>query len=128
MHLATIAISFSAACLGHFAIAVWLFNRLHALGWPRPLVKSLEKALLLIALIVLFAIAASPPMSGISATGSTLHSAYIVLCWLSSLLVIPLWLVPKLLERTPAALLSNDTTVINIGDRLGFRPVHGKAR
>ncbi|HEY2412553.1 MAG TPA: metallophosphoesterase [Pirellulaceae bacterium] len=133
MHIATTAISLSAACIGHFAICVWLFNRLHALGWPRPLVKSLEKALLLVALVVLFLtmlfpIVTSPLGRSAIGIGHSLLSVYVTLCWLACLLIIPLWLIPKLLERTPAALLSNDTTVINIADRLGFRPMHGKAR
>jgi predicted MPP superfamily phosphohydrolase len=127
MHIATTAISLFAAGLGHVAITVWLFNRLHAVGWPRPLVKSLEKALLLVALAVLFLITTSLLGRGSTGIGHSILSAYITLCWLGSVLIIPLWLIPKLLERTPADLLSNDTTVINIAERLGLRPVHGKA-
>ena len=33
MNIATSAILTVAALLGHLAITVWLFNRLHALGW-----------------------------------------------------------------------------------------------
>jgi predicted MPP superfamily phosphohydrolase len=128
MHIATTAISLTAACLGHFAITVWLFNRLHALGWPRPLVKSLEKVLLVVALGVLFVLIALPLRRNSFEVGHSLLSVYVFLCWLASILIIPFWLIPKLLERTPAALFSNDTTVINVADRLGFRPVQGKAR
>jgi predicted MPP superfamily phosphohydrolase len=128
MHVAMTAITLLAACLGHVAITVWLFNRLHALGWPRPLVKSLEKALLLVAIILLYLITTSPLGHGATVIRNSFLGGYVALCWLSSVLIIPLWLVPKLLERTPTALLSNDTTFINVADRLGFRPVHGKAR
>jgi predicted MPP superfamily phosphohydrolase len=128
MHLPMTVISLSAACVGHVALAVWLFNRLHALGWPRPLVKSLEKALLLVALVVLFLIITSPLGHSTIGRGHSLLSGYQALCWLASVLVIPLWILPKLLERTPASLLSNDTTLIDIAERVGFRPLHGKAR
>jgi hypothetical protein len=36
-----------AALVGQFAITVWLFNRLHAVAMPRPLLKWLEKLILL---------------------------------------------------------------------------------
>ena len=32
-----------AAFLGHFSLAVWLFNRLHAIPWPVRLIKVLDK-------------------------------------------------------------------------------------
>ena len=41
--LAEIALSL-VAFVGHFSIAVWLFNRLHAVALPRPAIKWLEKA------------------------------------------------------------------------------------
>jgi predicted MPP superfamily phosphohydrolase len=39
--------------------------------------------------------------------------------------VLPLWLLPKLLDRVPAALVANDTTVIDVALRLGRRPIVG---
>src|SRR4051794_35508317 len=121
MHIATIAILLSVACLGHVAITVWLFNRLHALGWPRPLVKSLEKALLFISLITLLVILVLMPGSSTAAIGHSLLESYLAVCWFASALIIPRWLIPKLLERTPATLLSNDTTLVDVANRIGFR-------
>ena len=34
------------AFLGHFSLCVWLFNRLHALPWPRFAIKWLGRAIL----------------------------------------------------------------------------------
>ena len=128
MNFATTAILLSAASLGHFAITVWLFNRLHAIGGPRRLIKVLEKVLLAIAPIVLLLIVASAPWRGAAGLGSLFLSFYVAICFLAAVLIIPLWLVPKLMERTPAALMSNDTTVVDVAQRLEFRPLHGEAR
>jgi predicted MPP superfamily phosphohydrolase len=118
----------AAACLGHVAVTVWLFNRLHAIGWPRSLVKSLEKILLLVALVVLALIVTSPLRASASGVGHFLVSGYSAVCWFAAVMALPLWLIPKLLERTPAALVSNDTALIDVAARLGFRPLSGQAR
>jgi predicted MPP superfamily phosphohydrolase len=117
MHLLAVVLLTAAALLGHAAITVWLFNRLHAMGWPRRAVKTLEKLLLLVAVGILLWLSVGP--SSIPLT------AYTVLCCLALVVAIPYWLLPKLLVRSPAALLSNDTRTIDITERLGFRPVHG---
>jgi len=122
-----------AAAAGHFAIAVWLFNRLHAVAWPRPVIKFLEKLLLVVAasvlaLFVLRSLLGRPLFFGPGAlrtVGQGILTAYVAACWLAALMAIPLWLVPKLRERTPGCLASNDTTVVDVAERLGFRPVHG---
>ncbi|HMC11386.1 MAG TPA: metallophosphoesterase [Pirellulaceae bacterium] len=109
----------AVAFIGHFSIAVWLFNRLHAVALPRRAIKVLEKLLLLTA-------------AGIVAVGclgfaqqNTGWQTYLFICWLAAAAVVPCWLIPKLRERTPAALLANDTTLVDVAQRLGFRPVHG---
>jgi predicted MPP superfamily phosphohydrolase len=115
-----------AAFLGHFSISVWLFNRLHAVALPRRAIKLLEKLLLLAAAAVVFGF--------LFAWGSTGHGifelgkgwlGYFVFCWLIVLVAIPNWLIPKLRERAPTELVSNDTTQVDVVQRLGFRPVHG---
>src|SRR5437879_2572362 len=104
MHLATNAILIPVALLGHFAITVWLFNRLHALGWPRRIVKTLEKLLLLAALVVAGCLCFAKHNTGLS--------TYTAFCYLAALTAVPYWLIPNLLEKMPAALLSNHTTTI----------------
>ncbi len=111
------------ALAGHFSIVVWLFNRMHALGWHHATVKKLEFALFVFA-VTIVCLLWSERFSVPAYAALAIYSA---LCWLALLLSIPLWLIPKLFERIPPALVSNDTTVIDIRARLGFAPVHGRA-
>src|SRR5262245_4116728 len=114
----------AAAFIGHFSIAVWLFNRLHAVAWPRRLIKTLEKLLVLAtaAIIVLFL---GQWAVGSRLSGDRVWLGYAMGCWLAAGRAIVLWLVPKLRERTPAELIHNDTTLIDVAQQLGYRPVHG---
>src|SRR5204863_8001695 len=109
----------AVAFIGHFSIAVWLFNRLHAVALPRRAIKVLEKLLLLAAVGVLAV--------GCIGFGKQYMAwqAYLSVCWLAAAAVVPCWLIPKLRERTPVALLTNDTTLVDVTQRLGFRPLHG---
>src|SRR5689334_17948565 len=93
MHPLAVALLRAAALVGHTAVSVWLFNRLHAIGRPRRVVKTLEKLLLLAAALALIWLCIGP--LNIAAM------AYVVLCCLALLAAIPYWLMPKLAERTP---------------------------
>lgn len=123
-----------AAFLGHFSLAIWLFNRLHAVPWPVRLIKTLDKLIILAAAIVcgvflarwiltgqalLLVAAASPP------AGYWLWLGYAVVCWAAAIAVLPLWLIPKLLERKPTALVKREFSVVDVEKHLGFRPIHG---
>jgi uncharacterized protein len=122
------------AFLGHFSIAVWLFNRLHAQPWARQTIKALEKVLLLVAafvvaLFVLRWLVAGygflPSLGHQRSVADWLWLGYAALSWLAAALVLPCWLIPKLRERLPQALVSNDTTLVDVRERLGFAPLHG---
>src|SRR5262245_42758181 len=128
-----LAISFGAF-LGHFAIAVWLFNRLHAVGWPRPAIKVLEKVLLAAAALICFVFVFRwlvlgfgllPPDTGRRPLDHSLWLTYAVVCWTAAVLSLPAWLIPKFLEKPPAALVASQTHTVDVAARLGFRPVHG---
>lgn len=130
--LAEIASSL-VAFVGHFSIAVWLFNRLHAVALPRPAIKWLEKLLLLAAAAIVFGFLIRFLLTrrGLFDVGESpaavdlFWAGYGGLSCLAAALAIPFWLIPKLCERAPAALLSNDTLMIDVAQRLGYRPVHG---
>jgi predicted MPP superfamily phosphohydrolase len=124
----------AAALIGHFSIAVWLFNRLHAFAIPRRAIKGLEKLLVLAAVSMLALLVVRyivlgrdliSPLSPSQPIGQCALSGYIGICWLAAALAIPCWLIPKLRERTPDALLLNHTTHVDVAARLGFRPLHG---
>jgi uncharacterized protein len=122
------------AFLGHFSIAVWLFNRLHAQPWARQTIKTLEKVLLLVAagVVALFVLrwlvagyAFLPTVGHERSVADWLWLGYAALSWLAAAFVLPCWLIPKLRERMPLALVSNDTTLVDVRQRLGFAPLHG---
>ena len=115
-----------AAFLGHFALAVWIYNRLHALAGPVRFIKTLERLVVVIAAVILGVYLGRSLWTGsFPASTGGLEYAYVIACWIVAALVVPLWLVPKSLERTPAALVSNDSHVIDIARKLGRRPIHG---
>jgi predicted MPP superfamily phosphohydrolase len=124
------------ALAGHFSIVVWLFNRMHALGWHHATVKKLELALFLFAFVIIGLFCTgrfSSPLDYFTASKKPVDPItivlclYVALCWLALLLSIPLWLIPKLGEHTAQALVSNDTTLLDVPSRLGYSPVHGRA-
>jgi hypothetical protein len=123
-----------AAFLGHFSIAVWLFNRLHANAWPRKAIKILEKVLVFTAavLVIVFIIRWFATGQSLLVSESQrplpdrwIWLSYAMLCWTAAIAVLPCWLIPKLLAHPPAPLVSNDTSLVDVATRLGYRPLHG---
>ena len=124
----------SAAFLGHFSLAVWLFNRLHAVPWPVRLIKVLDKLIILAAAIVCLVFALRWFVTGqaflvapsVEPTADRwLWLGYAILCWAAAIAVLPLWLIPKLRERVPGALVTSECRVVNVAERVGSRPIHG---
>ena len=122
-----------AALVGHFAITVWLFNRLHALAMPRRMLKALERLLLLLSAALVVIVVARwlltgqgflPPTRAFSLE-AMLWLTYAVTTWLAAVAAIPCWLVPKLRSCPCPNLTSNDTTHVDVADRLGYRPIDG---
>ncbi|HEX5104943.1 MAG TPA: metallophosphoesterase [Pirellulaceae bacterium] len=122
------------AFVGHFALAVWLFNRLHAIPWPVRLIKILDKFIILAAAAVCVVFLARWLITGqalLPRTGEVVSVSqwiwlgYAMLCWSGAIAVLPLWLIPKLRERMPPALVANDSTVVDVAERIGFRPIQG---
>jgi predicted MPP superfamily phosphohydrolase len=111
----------AAAFVGHFSLAVWLFNRLHAFALPRLAIKISEKVLLLAAALVVVAFGVSWLNTGLF----PMLQGYAFVCWLAAAAAVPMWLLPKLLERPAEELVANDTRTIDVRERLGFPPVHG---
>lgn len=122
-----------AEMLGHFAMTVWLFNRLHALAMPRPRMKALERLLLLLSgALVLIVVSrwllsdGSPwPATGDLSFASLALRLYAVVTCLAAIAVLPCWLVPKLRECLCPKLVSNDTRRVDVSERLGYPPVDG---
>ncbi|MCI0360012.1 MAG: metallophosphoesterase, partial [Planctomycetaceae bacterium] len=118
-----------AAFLGHFSLVVWLYNRLHAIGLRSRVLRLLERLLLAMAATVLLVwIVRSVWLGRFIGEWSLADpwTVYALVCWPIAALVVPLWLLPKLGERTPAALASNDTETIDVAQRLGAWPIEGR--
>lgn len=127
------AVATLIAFFGHTAICVWLFNRLHAMAWPCRWIHLLERLILSFAAIVLGIYAGRFIASGMCvysgeplALVNPLWIAYPQLCIAAAAAAIPLWVVPKLLARTPSALLANHTAKIDLVQKIGARPVGTK--
>ncbi len=123
-----LAATFLAFC-GHTAICVWIFNRLHAMPWPCRMIRLLERAILLYAAAVLIVFGIRWLVTGVCVyagqsvtTLDHVWSIYPLLCIAAAAAAIPLWAVPKLLARTPAALESNHTAMVSLVEKLGERP------
>lgn len=129
MTTALLAVLASATFIGHFSLVVWLFNRLHAKPWPRPRIGLLEKLLLLSAATVLLAYAwryATAPATvwEIPVTAAAWPwQAYAWVCRIVCVLALPLWLLPKLMSRTPEALTAHRWRCVDIAAQLGYCPV-----
>lgn len=118
------------AFLGHFALVVWTFNRLHAKPWPRAWIYGLERLLLWFAMAVPAVYLGRYLVTGdylfLGGSTAVLASSWLVypiLCWLILLLALPLWLVPKLRERVPATLVAREATDFDVAAHLGFEPI-----
>ena len=113
-----------AATIGHFAFALFLFNRLHARAWPYRSRQALERFLVFVTLAIpAIALARHWPLLLVDDSAAfrlgwakgpgelSLLAGYVVFCWLVLLLSLPFWLWPKLRYRVPGALVENDTQV-----------------
>ena len=122
------------AFLGHFALCVWLFNRLHALPWRRLYIKWLGRGILCFGAGGLAVYGMRGLVGGVCIwNGATIDRSeipwliYPALCALVTLAAIPKWLVPKLAFQTPTALAANDTKIHDLAKELGEAPLgHGK--
>lgn len=116
------------AFFGHFALCVWLFNRLHAFPWRRFTIKWLGRAILGFGAGMLVVYGLRAALFGVCVWRGTDAAQipwliYPAFCSLVTLVAIPLWLVPKLRTNVPIALLSNDTTLYDLVQDLGQAPI-----
>jgi hypothetical protein len=118
-----------AVLLGHSAVWIWIYNRLHASGLPSRTVHRLEKWVIASAVVTLGLVAASLIRLGSDAISWGSHwSDPIVIAWWTVCggmlaFVIAAWCVRLLAHRLPARLVSNDTWHRDVEQILGYRPI-----
>lgn len=131
----------AAALLGHVALLVWLYNRLHTKAWPPRWVKLLERVILAVGALVaaillvtglaqlsLFSELLSLVPAQCTQMAGWFAAGYRPVTYIAALAVLPFWLIPKWRERPAQALLSNDTYQIDVVQELGFVPARGVVR
>jgi len=110
------------ALLGHFALCIGLYNRAHSTAWPCWVVSAASLP------IVAVAVSAPPLLAWHFAHGAPLVPdrpvawafaplAYLGLCWVMSLVAVPIWFWRRGTDRTAQALVSNDTYTIDLDPR-----------
>lgn len=107
------------AAVGHFALALFLFNRLHAQPWPYRARQVGERMLFLVALAVPVEVVLNwlewwPADKMLREANQSVGWIYLGVCIFSAVLLLPLRLWPKLRYRLPAELVANDTRVVDL--------------
>src|SRR5580765_5574835 len=123
-----------AACLGHTVLMVFTMNWLYGCPFPKRVMHPVRKiyAALILAGCLYFAWLLwrfDFSFADLLANAYPPARAYIVICWISGLMMFPLTTAYNRLIRRPAVLLSNHTQTIDVTKELGFKPVGlGKRR
>lgn len=119
-------------CAGHFSFCVWAYNRLHAGVLPHPVVKVIDR-IAAVCSLALFAgylafwartgmLVAPWDSADLFGIWLRVHAA---LCLFAVIAVFPAWIWPRLTFRQTPALAGNHSTVIDLGEHLPEKPVHG---
>ncbi len=123
-----------ASLVGHGALLVWCYNRLHALDWSRSRVKLIERTILLVSLLlalVHLALAAdrklwldlgllAHPTWGLD---DILLTIYPLTGLVALLVAIPQWLLPKLNVGPPAILVAHTKQRLDLRQELQPLPL-----
>ena len=128
MHVAALTL-IAITSSGHLALWVYLYNRLHATGLPRRVVRLVEKLMIVLVAVtglILFGmmLARWPSVLGNwQNPGDRPLLAYAWLCWVALALVAAKWTWRKLAPQPASPLLSNHTQQFNVASHIGTLPV-----
>jgi len=125
-----------AAIAGHFGLVLISMNWWHSQPLPRRLLKLFRPLHALAGIVVplVFWLTYGPDLVDhwqfpASSPWGNAVAAYLLVCWLVGLGLLPFVSIYRLMRRRPAALLSNHTRTEDIAARLGYRPAgRGKYR
>lgn len=118
--------------LGHFALWIALFNRVHAMGIPRALIKVTEKLHILAAVLIPVVWACrlimlgelTAPISGLF-NGRLTETAYFAVSCGFFVYIAGRWAWRRAREREPSALVSSASRTFDVSRELGEPPVAG---
>ena len=116
------------ALLGHCALWVGVFNRAHAIGWPRPLLNLLQRIALAVMLAGLASVVAWIGLSGqfffdpLGFLGQHVAmDVYFWLCFGNGAVVLGLWL-GRTTSGKPACWIGTEGAICRVDQHLGKRP------
>lgn len=119
------------ALLGHFALFVATFNRLHGLAIYRPLRRYIELLLIIGFLLAVgwYALdwwqTGAGPARRWQESGAWPSFGYVELCLLSAVAVVPYWLWPRVARRPPSQLVGYQSHTNDVEAEMGPLPRHG---
>jgi uncharacterized protein len=118
-----------AALLGHFALAVGFFNRLHGIKISRRLRRIIELGFLcffwgMLALYGWQCWLAAGNIAHWLQTGNV-WSYYFYICCITLLIAIPFWLLPRCWVRKTGVLLHENTQKFKVAEHVGTLQLHG---
>jgi predicted MPP superfamily phosphohydrolase len=120
------------ALVGHAALFLSCFNRLHAVGLHRRTRRRLELLLVAFSAGVILWYGGWWIVRGIGPfaawqSGAASYPGYASLCVVAAAALIPCWLWPKLLFRPPTQLSACEVEVIDVQALVGPIPLRGQA-
>ena len=119
------------ACVGHIALWIGISNRLHGSGIPiiplRCSTRLIDLAIPLLPVLLVGWFLFDPFPFSFAALAQNVASpmAYLCGCWLVALVATGRWTVRLLLSKTPPHVISIHSTIVDVAQSLGYRPVHG---
>jgi len=120
------------ALIGHLALFLACFNRLHAVGMHRRPRRVLELLLVCFSAgaVVWYGwgwISGRSPFAGWH-SGAPWLPTYANFCRVFAAATVPCWLWPKMVARQPSQLTSCQSRTIDVGASIGTIPLSGQAR
>jgi predicted MPP superfamily phosphohydrolase len=120
---------FLGAWVGHAALLVASLNWWYAQPLRRPVLHALKRLYVFLGAVfpVALWLAAGLDLAalwpgGVDPGWRVALFAYLLLCWAVTFVALPALTVFRLVRGKPAVLLSNHTRMLNVADRLGYRP------
>jgi uncharacterized protein len=126
-----LAVAVFAALVGHAALWIGLVNRFHAINVRRSLivfVTALGYAMLLFGPGLYYVYLRISGGSGFDWSVFVTPNAtwyYLLICWGLAVGVTALWVPRHLFGKTPRQVLSHETKLVDVAERLGWKPLSG---
>jgi uncharacterized protein len=119
------------ALIGHAALWIGLANRVHATGFPRRVMKSISAVchllLVILPLIVVWLVYTGGWLRDSATLEQSVRSHWVCIApfWMIGIATIGLWAKRQFQPTLPAAVQENRMTVVDVAEKLNFKPLAG---